>query len=630
LIETLAHFRIVKKIGAGGMGEVYLAEDTRLRRRVALKVLPPDLAQHRDRLSRFEQEACAASGLSHPNILVVYEIGEDAGRHYIATEYVDGHTLRRRMAGGGLSPAEALDAAIQVAAALVAAHEAGIVHRDIKPENIMIRADGYVKVVDFGLAKLSAAEAASEIDDQALTRTDTEPGKVMGTIEYMSPEQARGLPVDARTDVYSLGAVLYEALSGQPPFQGATRSDVLAALLSTDAPPLPRPVEQASGELPWVVGKMLRKDRDERYQSAREVLADLKRARQALDRPAPVPRLSPASEAASPPRSPRLRRVGVALAGALLAVAAYTAWTSRSSRSWRPTPVVVGEQKLGGLFRLDTSTGEWQSYLPGVSAYHLDFSPDGQWITYVDYPEATLCRSRPDGTGRTQLTMPPLRAATPRWSPDGTRIVFVAALPGKPWKLHVVSPERSPARPLTTLDREERTPGWSPDGRRIVFGVPDGEGDDRLIRILDLTTQREIAVPGSQDKYSPRWSPDGRQLLAITYSNGALVVGEMRTGNWRDLGATGVSWPQWSRDGKHIYFQTLNADSVSRVRVADARVEPWAAVKGVQRVRIEPFGAWLGLAPDDSVLVMGKSGDSSGGTAEAEAVKEHNAAPPAW
>ena len=559
---------------------------------------------------------------------MVYEIGEDAGRHYIATEFVDGHTLRRRMAGGGLSAIEALDAAIQVAAALVAAHEAGIIHRDIKPENIMVRADGYVKVVDFGLAKLSASDPAGEIDDQALTRTDTEPGKVMGTVEYMSPEQARGLPVDTRTDIYSLGAVLYEALSGQPPFQGATRSNVLAALLSTEPPPLPRPVAQAAGELPWVVGKMLRKDRDERYQSAREVMADLKRAKQALEQPPPPPRLSPASETLPPPRSPMLRRVGVALGGAVLAVAAYTVWTSKSSRTWRPTPVAVGEQKLGEMFRLDARRREWQPYLPGVSAHHVDFTRDGQWIAYVDYPEGALCTSRPDGTGRTQLTMPPLRAATPRWSPDGTRIVFVAALPGKAWKLHVVSPDRSPVRQLTTLAREERTPGWSPDGRSVVFSVPGGEGGDRLIRILDVNTLKETAVAGSQDKYSPRWSPDGRQLLAVTFSNGALMVLDVATGRWRELAAPKVSWPQWSRDGKHIYFQTLDADTVSRVRVADGQLEPWAAVRGVQRVRLDPFGAWLGLAPDDSVLVLGKSGDSSGATAEAEAVREHNASPP--
>jgi Tol biopolymer transport system component len=323
-----------------------------------------------------------------------------------------------------------------------------------------------------------------------------------------------------------------------------------------------------------------------------------------------------------------LRRVGVALGGAFLAVAAYTAWTSRSSQTWRPTPVAVGEQKLGEMFRLDARRGEWQPYLPGVSAHHVDFTRDGQWIAYVDYPEGALCTSRPDGTGRTQLTMPPLRAATPRWSPDGTRIVFVAALPGKAWKLHVVSPDRSPVRQLTTLAREERTPGWSPDGRSVVFSVPGGEGGDRLIRILDVNTLRETAVPGSQGKYSPRWSPDGRQLLAVTFSNGALVVLDAATGRWRELAGPNVSWPQWSRDGKHIYFQTLEADTVSRVRVADGQLEPWAAVRGVQRVRLDPFGAWLGLAPDDSVLVLGKSGDSSGGTAEAEALKEHNASPP--
>jgi eukaryotic-like serine/threonine-protein kinase len=620
LIETLAHFRIVEKLGAGGMGEVYLAEDTRLHRKVALKVLPPELAEHRDRLRRFEQEACAASGLSHPNILVVYEIGEDQGRHYIATEYVDGHTLRRRLMGDGLPPAEALDVAIQVAGALAAAHEAGIVHRDIKPENVMVRPDGYVKLLDFGLAKLGGTDTSSPFDEHADTRTDTEPGKVMGTTEYMSPEQARGLPVDARSDIFSLGSVLYEALSGQPPFRGETRSDVLAALLATEAPPLPRRTATAAAELPWVVSRMLRKDREERYQTAKEVLSDLKRARRALDA-APVARQVPQ---APPRRTHFALRAAVVLLGAVLAMAAYGRWTSRPASREVPMPPsrwLMGEEKLGELFRFDAAEGRWVPFLSGLSAHHLDFSPDGRSITYVDYPEGTLWRSRLDGSGRTALTLPPLRAGNPRWSPDGTRIVFVAAVPGKPWKIHMVVPDRSPARPLLdTQDREERTPSWSPDGRKLVYWVPDDKTDKRLIRILDLETWKESAVPGSEAKYSPRWSPDGRMLLAITFDKNALAVMNLGTSRWLEMTGPDVSWPQWSRDGRHIYFQTLSGSNLFRLTVAERKIEGWANTKQIRRVRVEPFGSWLGLTPDDSPVVMGRRED---------AFRERTAAPPA-
>jgi eukaryotic-like serine/threonine-protein kinase len=601
LIAALAHFRIIEKIGAGGMGEVYLAEDLRLRRKVALKVLPAELAQHRDRLRRFEQEACAASGLSHPNILVVYEVGEDQGRHYIATEYVEGRTLRRRLELGSLPPGEALDVAIQVASGLAAAHDAGIVHRDIKPENVMVRDDGYVKLVDFGLAKLASAADADGPGEANLTRTDTEPGKVIGTVDYMSPEQARGLPVDARSDIFSLGVVLYEALAGRPPFQGETRSDVLAALLATEAPPLPRQVAAAAGELTWVVGRMLRKDRGERYQTAREVAADLKHARQALERAAAP--AAPAPPPPSPPPAWTWRRAGVGAAALLLGWLAYT-WR----QPWPQQSAGTPGPRLGELVRYDREAGAWRPYLGGRSVHHVDFSRDGRSAVYVDYPEGTLCRSAADGSGRTQLTFAPLRAATPRWSPDGRWIVFVAALPDKPWRIHLAGPGHEASRPLLDHDREERTPGWSPDGRRLVFWVTGDGRAPGLLRILDLETRQESVIPGSDDRYSPRWSPDGRSLLALTLSRSALHVLDVARGRWTEIVDRDVSWPQWSRDGRHIYFQDIDGSGISRVRLADGAIDAWAGAGELRRVpRLEPFGSWLGLAPDDSPLALARA-----------------------
>src|SRR6185295_13245365 len=235
---NISHYRILRKLGAGGMGEVYLAEDINLERQVALKVLPSDVAEDEDHLRRFVLEAKAASALNHPNILTVYEIGKFENSRYIATELINGETLRHRLKGAPLSLRESLDVAIQVTSALNAAHCAGIIHRDIKPENIMIRPDGLVKVLDFGLAKL-LAPVTGEADSAAetLARGLTRPGIIMGTLHYMSPEQMRGQPLDARSDIFSLGAVLYEMLMGAGPFSKPTQGDIIAAIL-TETPPL--------------------------------------------------------------------------------------------------------------------------------------------------------------------------------------------------------------------------------------------------------------------------------------------------------------------------------------------------------------------------------------------------------
>lgn len=297
--ETVSHYRIISPLGSGGMGEVYLAEDTTLGRKVALKLLPADFTHDTNRVHRFQQEARAASALNHPNLITIHEIGQVDDRHFIATEFIDGETLRQRIAGvqsrttagGGKSGAplplrEVLNIAIQTADALAAAHEAGIVHRDIKPENIMVRRrDGYIKVLDFGLAKLTEA-AAGKVDTEAPTRArvQTSAGLVMGTVMYMSPEQARGQKVDARTDIWSLGVVLYELVAGRPAFEGSNTNEILALILSDKEPsPLARYAREAPSELERIVAKALRKNRDERYQTVKDLLLDLKSLKQRLE-----------------------------------------------------------------------------------------------------------------------------------------------------------------------------------------------------------------------------------------------------------------------------------------------------------------------------------------------------------
>ncbi len=282
--QRVRHYQIVDLIGEGGMGEVYLATDTTLGRRVALKVLPAFVSTNPDRLRRFTQEARAASRLSHPNVCVVHEIGEtDDGRPFIAMEYVEGMTLRQRLKSQALKLGDVLDIAIQIADGLIAAHDAGIVHRDIKPENIMIRSEGYVKILDFGLAKLTERHKGVTQTTMPTLLFNSSPGTVIGTAAYMSPEQARGIAVDERTDIWGLGVVLYEMASGMPPFTGETATDVVVAIVEKDQPPISRHVEGTPPELERIVRKALRKDRNERYQIVKELAIDLRSLRKELE-----------------------------------------------------------------------------------------------------------------------------------------------------------------------------------------------------------------------------------------------------------------------------------------------------------------------------------------------------------
>jgi serine/threonine protein kinase/Tfp pilus assembly protein PilF len=275
--STLGHYEIRSKIGKGGMGEVYLAQDTKLDRRVALKILAPEFAEDRDRMNRFILEARSASALNHPNIITIYEIGEANGTHFIATEYIEGETLKTKLKEESLSLPSTLEIALQMASALDAAHRAGIVHRDIKPDNVMVRRDGIVKVLDFGIAKLTAADT-SEIDQEGATlvQVKTRIGMILGTVAYMSPEQARGTETDARTDIWSFGCVLYEILTRQQPFSGETMTDVLANVINREPVSIRTHRRDTPAELERIVTKAVRKNREERYQSAKELVNDLK------------------------------------------------------------------------------------------------------------------------------------------------------------------------------------------------------------------------------------------------------------------------------------------------------------------------------------------------------------------
>ncbi|MEP7037431.1 MAG: serine/threonine-protein kinase, partial [Acidobacteriota bacterium] len=280
--KSFGHYKIIKQIGAGGMGEVYLAKDTKLDRRVAVKILNEKFAKHESNLNRFVQEAKAASALNHPNILVIHEIGEAENANYIVSEYIEGETLREVIQKLPLKLSEILEIATQIAGALVAAHSAKIVHRDIKPENIIVRPDGFAKILDFGLAKLVEQKSFIGLEDETAKQNETAKGLILGTVNYMSPEQAKGEKIDARTDIFSFGVLLYEMIAEKTPFAGGSMSETFANLINSEPQPLSRFSEGVPEELQRIVSKTLKKKKDERYQTMKDLLTDLKDLRENL------------------------------------------------------------------------------------------------------------------------------------------------------------------------------------------------------------------------------------------------------------------------------------------------------------------------------------------------------------
>ena len=518
----LGPYEVVALIGAGGMGDVWLATELRLGRKVALKLLPPDLTRDPVRIQRFEQEARAASALNHPNVCTIHALGEtDEAQHYIAMEYVEGETLRQRLTTSKLSLREALDIGIQVAAALSVAHTGGIVHRDIKPENVMLRPDGVVKVLDFGLAKLAAAAPGGADPTQMGVNTDA--GTVMGTVAYMSPEQARGQPVDARTDIWSLGVLLYEMVAGRSPFAAPSGTDVLAAILQNEPAPVARFDPDAPAEVQRILTKTLRKDRSQRYQTVQDLLLDLQALRddlQSLARSgsAPVtaiPTEPPPKSSQTPTLVPaRKRRLVLALAATVVVLAAVVGvWMWRTARRAETPATSVRAVVQRPLTRL--------TFAPGLQT-DVTFSPDGRLIAYASDQGGNFdiwVQPTVGGGDPVQVTKSPAADTEPDWSPDGTQIVFRSERDGG--GLFVVSALGGPERRLAAFGVR---PKWSPDGSRILFasGAPagvaplfvvgtDGSPPKRVLErfLADVTWLTGWA-----------WHPDGRvSLLGETRSH---------------------------------------------------------------------------------------------------------------
>lgn len=433
--EKLGRFNIASQIGVGGMGEVYLAEDPTLERKVAIKILGGHIGEDPERLARFEREARSASALNHPNILTIYEITDSAERRYIVSEFVDGETLKSRMKASRLAVLEALDIAIQTASALAAAHEAGIVHRDIKPANIMIRRDGIVKVVDFGIAKLIKPDFDPEVHGESptLSKFGTEPGMMIGTPKYMSPEQARGGSVDHRSDIFSFGLVLFEMLTGKRAFEGEQPVEVISSILKDDAPALRSLEPGLPPELERLVEKCLRKDKENRYQHIRDLLIDLEDIREDLKfekklglggRTQTQSFHETESDTGGTTGSitatiVKTRRFSLlhlfGMAGLLLAlVAAYFLydWTTRE-----PT-VFSGNAKISEI-------ASWSS-APGELFSKARFSPDGKLIAFSSTRSGAkdIWVTQANSTDAIQITKDEFANTDPVWSPDGSQIAY--------------------------------------------------------------------------------------------------------------------------------------------------------------------------------------------------------------
>ena len=576
--QTISHYRILRKLGSGGMGEVYLAQDARLGRQLALKLLPPEHTQDDDRLRRFNQEARAASALNHPNILTIYGVDEVGGRHFIATEFVDGESLRALLTRRGkMDVAEALDVAVQVASALAVAHDAGILHRDIKPENVMLRRDGIAKVLDFGLAKLLDGSTASPSSSASVSQPlDTRSGIVLGTTQYMSPEQATAGPVDARSDVFAFGALLYEMVTGQVAFPGRSPTQVVAAILTQEPQP---PAPNVPAELTSLILRCLRKDPERRYQTMAEVKAAIADLQGLLAAPGLTRRATP------------VLRWGVGALAVAAAVGGVLVWRGRGT--------AAGAVPLEAV-PLTT--------MPGAERYP-SLSPDGERVVFAwtgpsdDNPDLYVQQI---GVGSpVRLTTDAANDYNPVWSPDGRWIAFLRSQS---------DPSRNDIRLIPPLGGSERKLAeihvgggvnvpppyltWCPASDCVIAtdSPADGQPDALFAISLETGARRQLTTPRppvSGDTH-PAISPDGHwlvfrrmanlytgELYALPLGPQMVAAGEPRRLTSRSLDA---QHPTWLGDSKTILFSARA--SLWRQSIAD----------GSEPVRL-PFVGDYGLMP---------------------------------
>ncbi len=628
-IETGTKFdryQILSQIGKGGMGEVYLAQDTRLNRKVALKLLPAQYTEDAERLRRFEQEAQAASALNHPNIVTIYEIGEADGRPFIATEYIEGLTLRRKTAIARLSIGDVLDIAAQVVGALAAAHAAGIVHRDIKPENIMVRPDGYVKMLDFGLVKLTEKFAGSEAlppspdsgevspgeanetapqpaattDDVFATvgggaMNETVPGIVMGTAQYMSPEQARGLRVDSRTDLFSFGIVLYEMIAGRIPFTGGSPRQIVDSILNFDPAPVSHFNPEAPEVLEWIVTKALVKDREERYQTAKEMLNDLRRLHHRLDLKYGAGKSRILSDSSGQSRSSGHSALAIeARSGSgknTLTSAIFTNWQSGTSSLRHNKPFLV---TLGSLLLVIASFGgyliyksrpqmtapfasiEVKRFTTSGKANRAAISPDGKLVIHVQAEGGKQSLLMRQVMQSNYVTIVPPAEVIYRGltvSHDGATVYYVLQEGNNPIRSLYQAPVLggTPRKILTNIDSPVAI---SPDSDQLAFVRRyRGKNEDVLI-VTDINGRNELplATRRGDDFFGisgPSFSPDGKFIASPAGTNTGgrqMYLAEINVADGKERPISAKRWANagrvtWQRDGRGLIVSAIEQGS---------------------------------------------------------------------
>jgi len=637
------HYRLIRMVGRGGMAEVFLAEDNRLERNVAIKFLNSEFRQDPERMRRFHQEARAASALAHPNILIIHDIGEKDGVQYIVSEFVEGETITSRLLTGKLPIEDAVEIAIQVASALAASHKAGIVHRDIKPDNVMVRRDGTVKVLDFGLAKETHRGAASsfEFDAKTLDRISTSPGLIMGTPQYMSPEQARGTELDGRSDIFSLGIILFEMVTGRPPFAGGTTADTIAAILTQD----PRRIEEFTHDPPLtlirIIEKSLRKDKAERYATMEHMLSDLRDLKRELMNASFGGGITGGTEARHTAHNTVASRVTKQIVKStwipVIAITIGLAIAAWWLYGFIGRATVADPAALRSVAITNWSSGPRELLMAAA------FSQDAKMVAYgATTTGSTEIWVRPTNGGEPiQVTRNGQYNSYPVWSPSGQELAFVTSQPGNLsiWRapftggqstlvlgeikgnarpviwgrddrvyfqegsvLSAVDVKTSTAEKVIDLSKEGITARMieiSPDLAAIVYSYLDGQVWRVRTRILATGKEVEIATADRQIDFLA-WSQDSKNIVFSKDVGGFYQLFTVPAGG-------GIEPVQLSNGDLDFYVQDISADGTRILYGSVAETSDlWLAAPGARPAVVANDIAseyWADISPDGQSIV---------------------------
>lgn len=549
--DRLGPYEILGPIGRGGMGEVFRARDTRLGREVAIKVLPQGMAGDPAAAARFDQEARAVAALSHPHILAIHDFGQHEGVSYAVAELLEGETLRDRLSTGRMPLRKAVDVALQIAQGLSAAHAKSIVHRDLKPDNIFLTSDGHAKILDFGLAKVQAVQES----DQTRTAAPTDPGTVLGTTGYLSPEQAQGKTVDTRSDIFSFGAVLYEMLTAKRAFKGDSTIDTLHSIVHDAPPAISAVLPDAPQELRWVLDKCLAKDPDDRYQSTRDLVVDLKNIARSLDSSPKLP-ITPASKAAAGGRNMwPLAIAVVAIAAAVIALVMFRGRTT----SGAPPRAAVSNLSIEKITTLGT-------------VIDASVSPDGKYVAYVTSENTRQGLWLRQVATASTIALVPATSAQGFWgvtfSPDGSAVYFAMFTPDEPLRAIYRIPILG-GTPRKLVAGVDSFPTFSPDGRRMAWIRADyPESGSSVLMVADSDGQhaKVLATRKPPEFFAPvfftapAWSPDGAFIVCPMERRDQGIIGTLQAINANDGSLMpfphyewpGIGQPAWLPDGNSM------------------------------------------------------------------------------